>query len=360
MNCRTPGRLVGQRALVELAQDRVARAGQQIGGDLGPALRDAGVVELAADKAQQRRLDLGVGQLGAAGDETHDRLGDFLGDQLPARLQHGGKRLRAGHAGQPHPVLRDRGHDALHAFEMGEIVLAQRDQYPVVAAGKIESLGGCFVLLDPGFERFGRAVLDQVGEILEELRGTLAAEVVALRKREDFLELVEYQQRDQRLARRVAQDVVAVVQEFPQRFAADRHPRLRPLSERLRSPENGLLDLLRRLGRVGRVVDPNVDRTVTFGAKARYDARAQDRRLAESRLTEKDRQQLALHAPAKLGDLVLAAIEIGARLLGERGKTEPRMLLRRRPLPGADCPATETRRYSLSKVVGVNRMAIAA
>jgi hypothetical protein len=205
---------------------------------------------LAADKTQQRRLDLGVRQLGASGDKTHDRLGDFLGDQLPSRLQHGGKRLRAGHSGQPHPVLRDRGHDALDAFEMREIVLAQRDQYPIVAAGEVESFGGCFVLLDSGFERLRRAVLDQVSEILEELRGALAAEVVALREREDFLELVEYQQRYQRLARSVTQDVVAVVQEFPERFAAYRYPRLRPLSERLRRPENGLLDLLRRLGRV--------------------------------------------------------------------------------------------------------------
>ena len=32
-------RLVGQRALVEFAEDRVARAGQQVGGDLRAALR---------------------------------------------------------------------------------------------------------------------------------------------------------------------------------------------------------------------------------------------------------------------------------------------------------------------------------
>jgi hypothetical protein len=158
------------------------------------------------------------------------------------------------------------------------------------------------------------------------LRGALAAEVVALRQREDFLELVEYQQRDQRPARRVAQYVIAVVQEFPQRFAADGHSRLRPLSERLRRPENGFLDLLRRLGCVGRIIDSYIDRAITFGAKPRHDARTQDRRLAESRLTEKYRQQLALHAPAKLGDLVFAAVEISPRLFGERGEAEPRML----------------------------------
>ncbi len=35
------GRLVGERALVELGEDRVARAGEEVGGDLVAALRDA-------------------------------------------------------------------------------------------------------------------------------------------------------------------------------------------------------------------------------------------------------------------------------------------------------------------------------
>ena len=56
---------------------------------------------------------------------------------------------------------------------------------------------------------------------LEELRGALAAGVVGLRQREDLLELVEDQQRHERAAGGVAQHVVAVVQEFPQRLALD-------------------------------------------------------------------------------------------------------------------------------------------
>ena len=43
-------RLVGERALVEIAEDRVVRAGQQVERDLVAALRDARVVELAADR----------------------------------------------------------------------------------------------------------------------------------------------------------------------------------------------------------------------------------------------------------------------------------------------------------------------
>ena len=71
-------RLVGERALVEVAQDAGVRAGEEIEGDLVAALGDARVVQLAADEAQERRLDLRVGELGAAGDEAHDRRGHLL------------------------------------------------------------------------------------------------------------------------------------------------------------------------------------------------------------------------------------------------------------------------------------------
>ena len=56
---------------------------------------------------------------------------------------------------------------------MREIVLAQRDQDAVVAAREVEALGGRLVLVDPRFERLRRPVLDEVGEVLDELRGAL-------------------------------------------------------------------------------------------------------------------------------------------------------------------------------------------
>ena len=71
-------RLVRERALVEIAEDGVPRAGQQVQRDLVASLGDARVVELAADEAEQRGLDLGIGDLRAAGHEAHDRLGDLL------------------------------------------------------------------------------------------------------------------------------------------------------------------------------------------------------------------------------------------------------------------------------------------
>jgi len=71
-------RLVGERALVEIAEDGGVRTGKQVERDLGPPLGNARVVELAADQAQERRLDFGIGELGAAGDEAHDRCRDLL------------------------------------------------------------------------------------------------------------------------------------------------------------------------------------------------------------------------------------------------------------------------------------------
>ncbi len=49
--------------------------------------------------------------------------------------------------------------------------------------------------------------------------------------------------------------------------------------------------------------------------------------LPETRLPKEDGKQLALHPPRKLGDLFFAPKEVGARLLGEGGKAEPRIAL---------------------------------
>ena len=128
---------------------------------------------------------------------------------------------------------------------MGEVILAQRNEDAIVAPREIETLGGGFVLLDLRFERLRRAIFDQVGEVLDELRCARAAEIIALSEREDLLELVEDHQRDERVAGIVAQEIVAMMQELPQRFAGNRHTRTRPPARMLRRTEDRLLDLFR-------------------------------------------------------------------------------------------------------------------
>ena len=319
------GRLVGERAFVELGENRLARAGQEVDRDLAPALCNPRVIELAADQRQQRRLDLGIAEFRAAGDEAHDRLGHLFVDQRATRLAHRVQRLGASHARQAHPVLRDRGHLALEALEVREVVLAQRDQDAVVAAREVEALDDRLVVIEPRLERLRQAVLHQVGEILDEARRALAAGVIALRQGEDLLELVEDQQRRDNPAGGVEQLVVAVMQEFPQRFAVDRRPRPGPTAHRYGRAQDRLLDLFRGLGR-GRVVDAHVDRAVALLPQARDDAGVEDRSLAEPGLSEQDRQQLALHAAGEFGDLLVAAVEEAARLFGERGQTRPGLL----------------------------------
>ena len=209
---------------------------------------------------------------------------------------------------------------------MREIVLAQRNQHAIIAAREIEALGRSIVLLDLRFELLRRPVLDEIGEVLDELCGALATEVVALRQREDLLELVEDQQRRQRPALRVMQHVVAMMQELPQRLANRCDARLRPLSRLLGRLEYRLLDLLGWRRRFRRIIDAHVDRAVADRPQSRQDSRAEDRRLAEAGLSEQQRQQLALHASRELGHLLFTAVEERLRFLGERREAEPRVL----------------------------------
>src|SRR6185437_16329790 len=214
----------------------------------------------------------------------------------------------------------------LERLEMREVVLAQRDQHPVVAAREVEGLGDRVVGVNACFEHLWRPVLDEIGELLDELGGAPATEIIALREREDFLELVEDQKRRQRAAGRVAQEVAAMMEEFPQRFAGNRDADVRPLPGRFARAEDRLLDLLARRRRVARIVDAHVDRAEAERAQPGNDAGAQDRSLAETGLAEQDRQELPLNAPRKLGDLLLAPVKELARLLGERDEPEPRVL----------------------------------
>ena len=319
------GRLVGEGALVEIGENRGMRASQQIKRDIAAALRDARVIQLPTDEAQERGLNLRIGELRPAGDEAHDRGGHLVRHQLPARLQHGRERLGAGHGREPQAVLRDAGDFILQAFERRQIVLAQRDQHAIVAAREIKAAGRGLIFVELRLERLGRAVLDQVRKLGDEARRPGAAEFIALGESEELLELVEDQERNQGRARLIAQHVVAMVQKLPQRLARDRYTHLGPLARQARGLPDRLFDLLGRLGRVPAVIDAHVDRAVPLAAQTGHESGTQDRGLAEARLTEQQRQELALHAARELGDLLLAAEEERARLLGEGSEPQPRI-----------------------------------
>jgi hypothetical protein len=179
-----------------------------------------------------------------------------------------------------------------------QVVLAQRDQDAVVAAREVEALGQRVVLLELRLERLGRAVLDQVGQIGDETRRACAAEVIALREREDLLELIEDQQRDQR--------VPDSSRSTSSRWCRNSHsdspghgvPTCVHSPGRARCGKIACLICSPARGASRPVVDAHVDRAVALRAQARHEAGAQDRGLAQARLAEQHGQQLALHAAA--------------------------------------------------------------
>ena len=316
-------RLVGEGALVEIAEDACMRSLEQVQGDLAPPLGQACVIELPADQAEQRGLDLGIGDFRAAGDEADDGGGDIPGHQPLPRLQHGSERLPARHGREPQPVLGDARHRALQALEGCEIILAQCDEHAIVAAREVEAFGRRVVGLEPFLERPRRAILDEIGEVLHEAGRAGAAEIVALREGEDFLELIEDEQRNQRGAGLVPQHVVAMVEELPQRLSGDGHARLRPLAGAPRRARDRLLDLLGGFGRVPAVVDAHIDRAIALCPQPRHETGAQDRGLAEAGLAEQHGEQLPLHAAREFRHLLFAAVEVGSGFLREGRETEP-------------------------------------
>src|SRR5947207_15206866 len=117
-----------------------------------------------------------------------------------------------------------------------------------------------------------------------------------------------------------------MVEELPQRLSGRCDADLGPLPGLLRRTEDRGLDLLGGWRGLARIVDAHVHGAVTHRPEPRNDAGAQDRGLAETRLAEQQGKRLALHAPDELRDLILAAVEVRARLFAERVQPEPRML----------------------------------
>ncbi len=261
-----------------------------------------------------------------AGNKEHDRPRHVGGHKAGAGLEDGLERLRSRHPRQTHAVLGDGGHRALQPLEMRQIVLPKRDEDPVVGARKIESGGIALVVLQARLEFGGRTVFHQVGELGEKRLGPRAACGIGLREGEDFLELVEDEQRNEGAAAGVPEHVVAVVEEFPERLAFGGGAGPRPCAGLRRGAKHGILDLLGGRRRGGRVVQPDVDGAEALGPKPRHEACPQEGGLAVAGLAEEHRQELALNPAAEFGDLRFAAVKEASGLLGEGNEAEPGIL----------------------------------
>src|ERR1700721_1084523 len=118
-----------------------------------------------------------------------------------------------------------------------------------------------------------------------------------------------------------------MVQKFPQRLPLDRDARLRPLAAAPGGAAHRVLDLFGGLRRVPAVVDAYIDGAVALGAQTRRESGPQDGGLAETRLAEQHREELALHPARELGDLLVAPVEISPRLFRERRQSQPGIAL---------------------------------
>jgi hypothetical protein len=98
----------------------------------------ARVVELAADERQERRLDSALRSSAPPPQKRTIALGHLSRDEASAGLDHRGERLVSGHPREPHRFCVIEGIDALTALEVGEVVLAQRDEDAVVGAVEVE------------------------------------------------------------------------------------------------------------------------------------------------------------------------------------------------------------------------------
>ena len=207
--------LIGKRALVIIAENAGMRTGEQVEGNFLAPLGDPRIVELSTNQAEQRWLDLGMGQFRSTGDEAYDGGRHLIRDESFAGLKDRCQCLFPVHRCQPQPILRDARHRLLQALERCQVIFPQRNEHSVIAAREIEPLSTRIVFVELRLDGFGWPVLDQIGQFLDETRRACTAELVALRQREDFLELIENQQRDQSRARLIPQHIVAMVQEFP-------------------------------------------------------------------------------------------------------------------------------------------------
>jgi len=224
----------------------------------------------------------------------------------PPGSAHRLERLRARHRRQPYTVLQQAGHQLPPTVEWGQIVLAQRDQHPVVAASEVETLRGAVVLIETRLQRLRRAVLHQIPEFLDELGRALSTEVIDLREGEKLLELIEDEQRENPGTHSIVQHIVAVVQKLPERLSGVGNALLRPLSRSARGAPDRRLDLLGGLGALASIGDAHIHRAVALLTQLRDQAHAHVQGLAQPRFAKEDREELALHAPDELGDLLVA------------------------------------------------------
>ena len=329
-------RLPVEALFVEILQDAAAAAFEKLRRDFSQVLGRAPRVQLAAEKAQQRRFDPEILQrtadgirvflpgviLPAVADKADNALRDLLANKLSTRPQHGLHRLPAVHRFEAHAVLKDQRDLGSQALEFREIIFAQGNEHATIAAVKVEVLDERRILFEPPPQRFRNTVFHKVGQFGQQGGTAGAGGVGAFPEGEDFLELVECQQERNPDALRVEDAGVPAVEELPERFSGAWLPAEGQPGGLDRS-RHGLFDLLDGRGGGNGVGKADRYGKPAIGTQRRKHPGLQQRAFSEAGETEKNGERFAAHQAQQLLALGLAPEKVGPLILGERAQPDP-------------------------------------
>src|SRR5262245_51168979 len=149
-------------------------------------------------------------------DQAHDSARHLLADDAAAGLDHRLERLPTLQPRQPEAVATERGSAGAEHLQRRQKILAHRDHDTVIVAVEDVTRDLAWRTFEARLDGGRRPVLHQVGELAEK---DLAIGLALIEpEREELLELVEHDHRDDGLAAAVDQRELAAVEVFPQRL----------------------------------------------------------------------------------------------------------------------------------------------
>ena len=320
-------------ALVEVGEDLLLGSRDQIGRDPGLPGPLTSAVELAADHAEQRRVDLEVSILArvgwvlcraAPGRDADDAGGNVLVHQVPPALEHHLLRLAAIHGLQAGAVVGEGGDVPLELFDVREVILPEAQDQLEGQLAEVESPRKFRALVQGLLEVLRGPVLDQVSELGEEFPCPAPGQIVFLPPREGLLELVEGEHRRDRAVPFVPEFGFGPMEVLPQRLRVGGWRGFDAQFPAFRQQSVEDLGAQRR-AEAGEI-ETDVDRNKPFLAQHGEHAGVQKRGLAQSRATEQHRQRLAPEQTQHFGGLGVSAVEVFRVAFGKRVEARPGVL----------------------------------
>ena len=295
-----------QRAKIEVFENLVLLYIEKVGGDfrVGPS-RKAALVEFAQDQAEQGGRDRDLGRA---------RFRGRAGDILDNAILHAGRqqrrtqpddlpRLALAHRQKAQTVLAEGAEVRANAIEIGQIILPHRQEDLDRRGLEIEFLRAHWIVA----ERGRRTVLDQIGELGDERFGPGRARGILAPQGEEFLELIERQERRDEIVPRAPEMIALAMKIFPERLVRERSRSF--YLGRNRRGGDGTKHLRREWCRALQVIETNRNRKAIIFSKSREEAGLKKRRLAQTGDAVEQSEIIAPDQSDEVLDLVTATGE---------------------------------------------------